>query len=56
MDGAWYTHRHYWNPMTDEQLQLGIGGKNPPSAEGMWTVISAKSEGITKFAINVERE
>ena len=47
MDGAWYTHRHYWSPMTEEQLQLGIGGKNPPSAEGSWTVISAKSEGIT---------
>jgi hypothetical protein len=47
MDGAWYTHRHYWNPMTVEQLQLGTGGKNPPSPEGSWTVISAKSEGIT---------
>jgi hypothetical protein len=47
MDGAWYTHRHYWNPMTDDQLQLGIGGKNPPSADGPWTVVSAKSEGIS---------
>jgi hypothetical protein len=47
MDGAWYVRRHYWNPMTDEQLQLGIGGKNPPSADGPWTVVSAKSEGIT---------
>jgi hypothetical protein len=47
MDGAWYTHRHYWNPMTDEQLQLGAGGKNPPATDGLWTVVSAKSEGIT---------
>lgn len=47
MDGAWYTHRHYWNPMTIEQLQLGTGGKNPPSADGKWIVVSAKSEGIT---------
>jgi len=47
LDGAWYTHRHYWNPMTLEQLQLGIGGKNPPSESGQWTIISAKSEGVT---------
>jgi len=47
LDGAWYTHRHYWYPMTDEQLQLGPNGKNPPSADGQWTVVSAKSEGIT---------
>jgi len=47
MDGAWYTHRHYFNPMTLEQLQLGAGGKNPPSPDGPWTVVSAKSEGIT---------
>jgi len=47
LDGAWYTHRHYSNPMTIEQLQLGIGGKNPPSEDGQWTIISAKSEGVT---------
>ena len=47
MDGAWYTHRHYWNPMSDEQLQLGVGGKNPPSEAGPWTVVSAKLEGIS---------
>ena len=27
LDGAWYTHRHYWEPMTIEQLQLGAGGR-----------------------------
>ena len=47
MDGAWYNHRHYWHTMTDEQLQLGPNGKNPPSSDGQWTVVSAKSEGIT---------
>jgi hypothetical protein len=47
LDGAWYTHRHYWDPMTIEQLQLGAGGKNPPSESGQWTIVSAKSEGIT---------
>lgn len=47
LDGAWYTHRYYWNPMTIEQLQLGVGGKNPPSESGQWTIVSAKSEGIS---------
>jgi len=47
MDGAWYMHRHYWNPMTDEQLRRGPGGTNPPSEAGPWAVVSAKSEGIT---------
>jgi hypothetical protein len=47
LDGAWYTHRNYWNPMTIEQLQLGVNGKNPPSESGQWTIVSAKSEGVT---------
>jgi len=47
MDGAWYTHRHYFNTMTLEQLQLGANGKNPPATDGPWTVVSAKSEGIS---------
>jgi len=47
MDGAWYTHRNYWNSMSDEQLRLGPDGKNPPSETGQWTVVSAKTEGIS---------
>jgi len=47
MDGAWYTHRHYFKPMSSEELMDGVGGKNPPSPEGPWTVVSAKSEGIS---------
>jgi hypothetical protein len=47
LDGAWYTHRHYWNPMTIEQLQRGAGGTNPPSESGQWMIVSAKSEGIS---------
>jgi len=45
MDGAWYTHRHYFKRMTPEELALGAGGKTPP-ADGPWTVVKAKSEGI----------
>ncbi len=47
MDGAWYTHRHYFKPMSDDELRAGPGGHNPPSAEGSWTVVSAKSEGVS---------
>jgi hypothetical protein len=45
MDGSWYTHRHYFNRMTPEQLALGPDGRTPP-AEGPWTVVRAKTEGI----------
>jgi hypothetical protein len=47
MDGAWYTHRHYSRPMSIEELKLGPGGRTPPAASGPWTVIKAKSEGVT---------
>lgn len=47
IDGAWYTHRHYWQPMSNEELARGPGGSNPPSMDGPWTIISAKSEGIS---------
>jgi hypothetical protein len=47
MDGVWYTHRHYWKPMSNEDLARGPGGKNPPSSEGVWTIVSAKTEGIS---------
>jgi hypothetical protein len=47
MDGAWYRRRHYWNPMSSEELARGSGGNNHPSAEGTWTLVSAKSEGIS---------
>lgn len=45
MDGAWYTHRHYYKRMSPEELALGPGGKTPP-ADGVWTIIETKREGI----------
>jgi hypothetical protein len=47
MDGAWYTHRHYWKPMSVEQLTRGVGGTTPPSEEGPWTLVSAKNHGVS---------
>ena len=46
MDGAWYVKRHYYRRMSPEELKRGPGGKNPP-AGAKWTVVGAKSEGIT---------
>src|SRR5262245_42280332 len=47
MDGAWYTHRHYWKPMSLDELVRGPGGTTPPSSGGKWTIVSAKTQGIT---------
>lgn len=46
-DPAWYVPRHYFKPMSEDELVRGPGGNNPPSAGGSWTVVSAKSEGIS---------
>jgi hypothetical protein len=45
-DSAWYTNRHARRPMSSSQLKAGPGDAEPP-ADGRWTVISAKNEGIT---------
>jgi len=46
MDPAWYVGRHYFRPMTVEELLRGPGNETPPAA-GVWTVVAAKDEGIT---------
>ena len=45
-DSEWYVNRHYYHPMTVQQLVRGPGVERPP-AEGPWTVVAAKSEGVT---------
>jgi len=46
IDPAWYVGRHYFQPMTVEELVRGPGNETPPAA-GSWTVVAAKNEGIT---------
>ncbi len=46
-DSSWYTNRHGHRRMTREELERGPGALNPPSTNGPWTVVSAKTEGIT---------
>jgi hypothetical protein len=45
-DGAWFTNRAGMQPLTAADVARGAGlGKGP--AAGQWTVVSAKSDGIT---------
>ncbi len=46
-DSAWYTMRHYWHPMTMEELRRGPGDQNAPDTSGRLTVVKAKTEGIS---------
>jgi hypothetical protein len=45
-DSAWYTNRHAVRAMSVAELKAGPGDSHPP-ADGSWTVIAAKNEGIT---------
>lgn len=46
-DSAWYRNRHGARAMTTEELLRGPGTNRGPSTDGAWTVLSAKSEGVT---------
>src|SRR5436190_17234197 len=46
-DSEWYTNRHARRAMSIEELVRGAGDTNPPDPDGVWRIISAKSEGVT---------
>ena len=46
MDGAWFTNRAGTKPLTPEDVARGANTGNGP-APGKWTVVSAKSDGVT---------
>lgn len=46
MQGSWWEKRHYYEPMSIAELKAGPGNGAVP-ADGPWTVISAKNEGVT---------
>jgi len=51
-DNAWYTNRHAFKRMTIAELQRGPGNATPPAQTGAWTIVAAKSDGVTPgFAI-----
>lgn len=47
IDPAWWNPRHYYTPMSIEQLKRGPAYGPPPSAQGKWRIVKAKSEGVT---------
>ena len=56
LDGPWYQARHGRQRMTIPELVGGPGDSTPP-AEGLWTIVSAKTEGVTPgFLIRDDRD
>lgn len=53
-DSAWYVNRHAKQRMSRSELQRGPGNSTPPSESGHWTIISAKTEGITPGFVIVD--
>lgn len=52
---SWWQKRHYYRTMTAEELVRGPGQGSPP-ADGKFTVISAKTEGITPGFVMIDAE
>ena len=46
-DSAWYTNRHAFQRMSIDDLKRGPGNSTPPSKDGAWTIVGAKSDGVT---------
>lgn len=46
-DSPWYTNRHYFHPMTIDELTRGPGGVKPPATDKPWIIYEAKLEGVT---------
>lgn len=46
-DGAWYVNRHYKQRMSMEELLRGPDQPSPPSEDGKWRIVGAKTQGVT---------
>lgn len=46
-DGAWYVNRHGRTSMSVEDLVRGPGNTSAPEPRSRWTIIAAKTQGIT---------
>lgn len=47
LDGTWWERRHYYKRMSLEELKRGPGIEHIPSMKSKWTIVSAKTEGVT---------
>jgi hypothetical protein len=55
MEGAWWERRHYWKRMSLAELKRGPGSERGPATDGKWTVVGAKTEGITPGFVILDR-
>ncbi len=46
-NSSWYTNRHYWHPMTFEELRQGPNKSAGPDTSQPWIITRGKGEGIT---------
>ena len=44
---GWFTNRMGARPMTPEQAAVGPGEDHAPAEQGLWTIVGAKTEGVT---------
>jgi len=47
MDSAWFSNRIGSRPMSVEEIKRGPGDGNAPAMEGEWTIVGAKTQGVT---------
>ncbi|HUG82186.1 MAG TPA: hypothetical protein VML01_11015 [Bryobacterales bacterium] len=47
MDGAWFNNRIGSRAMSIEEVRRGPGDGNAPAMEGEWTIVGAKTQGVT---------
>ncbi len=47
-NSSWFTQRHFYFPLSTEQLQRGPDEDEGPDQSGPWSVIAGKNEGKTK--------
>jgi hypothetical protein len=55
MEGAWWERRHYFRRMSLAELDRGPGKDLAPAMDGYWTVIAAKTEGISPGFVILDR-
>lgn len=44
-ESSWYNYRHFYNPMTPEELAIGPNESAPPDTSGNWTIFQANIGG-----------
>ena len=46
-DNAWFTNRIGSGPMSVDEVRMGPRGSNAPDQSGPWTIVGAKTQGVT---------